>query len=244
MAGADTAGARDAAGRPPDPGDDLRIVRGPGRAGPRRASTASTECRVNLATETATVLYDEHTTGPEAFRSKVARPRLLGAGAAPTATPARPRARPQRLRHEHRRPAPDRGRGAHGPADPHLDGARAHDHGLAVDRVGARDAGDLLGRLAVPPGDAREPPPRRSHDGHARVARHHGGLALVGRGAGVPRRNLRRHADDDRRRWERSARLLRDRRRDHHVAPARQVLRSAVAPPFGRRAARAARARA
>ncbi len=30
-----------------------------------------TECRVNLATETATVLYDEQTTGPEAFRNKV-----------------------------------------------------------------------------------------------------------------------------------------------------------------------------
>ncbi len=30
------------------------------------------ECRVNLATETATVLYDESVTGPEAFRSKVA----------------------------------------------------------------------------------------------------------------------------------------------------------------------------
>jgi Cu+-exporting ATPase len=30
------------------------------------------ECRVNLATETATVLYDEHTTGPDEFRAKVA----------------------------------------------------------------------------------------------------------------------------------------------------------------------------
>ena len=29
------------------------------------------ECRVNLATETATVLYDEHATGPDAFRTKV-----------------------------------------------------------------------------------------------------------------------------------------------------------------------------
>ena len=30
------------------------------------------ECRVNLATETATVLYDESVTGPDAFRTKVA----------------------------------------------------------------------------------------------------------------------------------------------------------------------------
>ena len=62
--------------------------------------------------------------------------------------------------------------------------------GLAVDRAGALDAGDLLGRLAVPPGDAREPAPRRGHDGHARVARHHGGVALVGRRARVPRRGV------------------------------------------------------
>ena len=88
------------------------------------------------------------------------------------------------------------------------------------------DAGHLLGRLAVPPGHAREPAPRRDHDGHAGVARHARGVgcgrsvALVFLGAADA---SRRHVDGRavRRRRRRPHVYFETAARDRHAAPAR-----------------------
>ena len=71
--------------------------------------------------------------------------------------------------------------------------------GLGVGRVRAVHAGDPLVGVAVPPRDAGEPAPRRDHDGHARVARHHRRLRVVGRRARVPRRGRTGHEHGRRR---------------------------------------------
>ena len=63
--------------------------------------------------------------------------------------------------------------------------------GLGVAGARAGDAGRALGGLAVPPRGAAEPAARRGDDGHADLARHAGGLGVVGgRARRLPREDI------------------------------------------------------
>ena len=222
-------------------GDDLRVVRRPGRAGlaeldGRRRGRREPRHQVGRPSSST------RPRSPTTSRRAIERPRLRGAR----------RRRPE----ERRPPQPDDGSrsvlpGSSSPPSltvPLLLISMVPRAACSTAGSGSRSCSRprwSSGRVAVPPGGARQPAARRRHDGHARVARHPGAwLWSVGRAAcswARPRPAWSMRGDDGGQR--RRARLLRDGGGDRHAAPARAATSRPGPPPLGRRAARLARAR-
>ncbi len=140
---------------------------------------------VNFATNRATVTYDPAVTGPASFSAAVAD---LGYSV-PDVEPDDPEA--EELRDLTPRLVVAVVLGIPVLAISMVPGAAVL--GLAVGRLRALHPGHPVVGLAVPPRHPREPAPRRHDHGHARLARHHRGVPVVGRRAGVPRG--RRHRE-------------------------------------------------
>ena len=201
----------------PDRRDVLRLLRGARREDAEPARRRRRVGQLRDRRGHGPLRSGERATRRPARRGRVLRlPRLApgrgvsGRGSEPAlARPAR------RLRRSHR------------PARGARDGAAAPVPRLGVARARARDAGRVLGRLAVPPRRRAQSPPPRGDDGHADLARHALGVDVVGRRPA--RRDRRRH-------------VLRSRRRDHDADPARPLPRGPRAPSLGRGDPCAARA--
>ncbi len=175
------------------------------------------DATVNFATEQAAVRFDE---------GEVAIDELLRAVEG-SGLPCRAHALRERARRR-ARPPPRGCDGADRPPRAHRDGPAAPVRGLGVGGVRARHPGVGVGGLAVPPGGASQPPPRRGDHGHPHLARDDRRVRLVARRP----RGARRRGD-----------LLRGRRRDHDSDPPGPLARVESAPTVRRRHPGAARAR-
>ena len=182
----------------------MRLVRGPGREGPRRGA----RCRDGERQLPRPL-------GRRCGSTRTSSGRRWSPGrcslrrSATSATACRTRGRVSTHRRSPvRAPATGARGGADAAAARRVDGRPLALRRLGV--VGARvlDARRLVGGLDVPPGDDREPSPRCGHDGHARVGRHDRGLDVVVGG---------------RARRPRGEHVLRDGGGDHHVDPARPL---------------------